>query len=69
MEDATTVRENIHQPVDTLPEDRLSDFLADLGDAEETLSAATEAAIEEGVDDIRNGRMISLEEYRRTRGL
>ena len=69
MEDATTVRENIHQLADTLPEDRLSDVLADLGDAEETLSAATEAAIEEGVDDIRNGRTISVEEYRRTRGL
>ncbi len=72
MEEAMTVRENVHQLVDTLPEDRLGDvldYLADLGDSEETLSAATEAAIEEGLDDIRNGRTISLKEYRRTRGL
>jgi hypothetical protein len=72
MKDAMTVRENVHQLVDTLPEDRLGDvldYLADLGDTDEALSAATEAAIEEGLDDIRNGRTISLEEYRRTRGL
>jgi hypothetical protein len=71
-ESSMTVRENVHQLVDTLPEDRLDDvldYLADLGDTEEALSAATEAAIEEGLDDIRNGRTISLEEYRRTRGL
>jgi hypothetical protein len=67
-----TVRENVHQLVDTLPEDRLGDvldYLADLGDTDETLSAATEAAIEEGLDDIRGGRTIPLEEYRRSRGL
>jgi predicted transcriptional regulator len=71
-ESAMTVRENVHQLVDALPEDRLDDaldYLADLGDTEVPLSAATEAAIEEGLDDIRNGRTISLEEYRRTRGL
>lgn len=72
MEDAMTVRENVHQLVDTLPEDRLGDvldYLADLGDAGETLSAETEGAIAEGLDDIRNGRTISLDEYRRTRSL
>lgn len=36
-----TVRENVHQVVDALPEDRLS--------------AETEAAIEEGMKDIREG--------------
>ncbi len=38
-----TVRENLHQLVETLPEERL--------------------------EDIRAGRTITLEDYRRTRGL
>lgn len=66
-----TVRENVHQLVDELPEDRLSDaldYLAELNDTDE-LSAETEAAIEEGMKDIREGRRITLEEYRRTRGV
>ncbi len=47
-----TVSENIHQLVDTLPEDCLGevlDYLADPGDTEETLSTETEAVIEEGL--------------------
>jgi hypothetical protein len=67
-----TVRENVHQIVDKLPDERLEDlldYLEDLGEAGEALSAETLAAIEEGLDDIRNGRTITLEEYRRTRGL
>jgi predicted transcriptional regulator len=66
-----TVRENVHHLVDTLPEDRLADvldYLAELNDTDE-IGAETKAAIEEGLDDIRNGRTITLEEYRRTRGL
>lgn len=69
---AMTVRENVHQLIDTLPEDRLADvldYLADLQDEDATLSPETTAAIEEGLDDIRNGRTISLTDYRRTRGL
>lgn len=69
---AVTVRENIHQLVDKLPEDRLEDvldYLADLKDGDEATSAATAAAIEEGLDDIRHSRTISLEEYSRARGL
>jgi hypothetical protein len=67
-----SVRGNLHQLVDTLPEERLDDvldYLAELRDGEEPLSAETQAAIEEGLDDIRNGRTIPLEEYRRMRGL
>jgi len=67
-----TVRENVHQIVDTLPEDRLTDvldYLADLRDPDGSLSPETEAAVEEGLDDIRSGRTISLQEYRQTRGL
>jgi predicted transcriptional regulator len=66
-----TVRENVHQLVDSLPEDRLADvldYLADLNDTED-VSAETQAAIEEGLEDIRAGRTITIEEYRRTRGL
>lgn len=67
-----TVRENVHQLVDTVPEERLADvldYLAELQDGEESLSAETEAAIEEGLDDLRHGRTVTLEEYRRTRGV
>ena len=66
------VRENVHQLVDELSEDRLADaldYLADLNDTGETLSADAKAAVEEGLTDIENGRTISLKEYRRTRGL
>ena len=66
-----TVRENVHQLVDTLPEDRLADaldYLADLNDTDE-VSPETKAALEEGLEDIRAGRTITIEEYRRTRGL
>ena len=67
-----TVRETVHQLVDTLPESRLADaldYLADLQDKDAPLSPETEAAIEEGLEDIRNGRTLTLREYRRTRGL
>jgi hypothetical protein len=67
-----TVRENVHQLVDTLPDERLEDvldYLAELSEPDEPLSEETRAAIEEGLNDIRNSRTISLEEYRRTRGL
>jgi hypothetical protein len=66
-----SVRENVHQLIDALPEERLDDvldYLADLNDTDE-LSDDTRAAIEQGLADIRNGRTITLEEYRRTRGL
>jgi hypothetical protein len=67
-----TTRENVHQLVDALPEERLSDaldYLADLHDSGAALSPQTGAAVAEGLDDIRDGRTISLEEYRRTRRL
>jgi hypothetical protein len=67
-----TVRENVHQLIDTLPEDRLADvldYLADLQDEDASIGSATKAAIEEGLNDIRSGRTISLSDYRRLRGL
>jgi len=67
-----SVRENVHQIIDALPEDRLAnvlEYLADLRDEEDSIGPETKAAIEEGLDDIRNGRTIALADYRRTRGL
>ncbi len=67
-----TVRENVHQIVDTPPEERLDDvleYLAEMSEPDDPLSAETRAAIEEGLNDIRNGRSITLEEYRQKRGL
>jgi hypothetical protein len=67
-----TVRENVHQIVDTLPDQRLEDvldYLAELSELDEPLSAETRTGIEEALDDIRNGRTIALDEFRRTRGL
>jgi hypothetical protein len=65
-------RESVHQLIDALPEERLADvrdFLADLHDEDTAVGPETASAIEEGLDDIRHGRTISLAEYRRTRGL
>ena len=67
-----TVRESVHQLIDTLPEEILADvrdYVTDLQGEDATLSAETKAAISEGLDDIREGRTISLADYRRTRGL
>lgn len=53
---------------DKLPEDCVEDvldYVVDLKENDEAISAA----IQEGVDDIRHGRAISLAEYRQTRGL
>lgn len=57
-----TARKNVQQLVDAL------DYLEELNDTDE-LSAETQAAIEDGLDDIRNGRTIPLAEYRRARSL
>ena len=65
-----SVRENVHELVEALPDDRLSDvldYLAELNDTDE-LGVETQAAIEDGLEDIRQGRTIALEEYRRTSG-
>jgi hypothetical protein len=67
-----SVRDNVHQLIDALPEDRLTDvldYLADLQDSDESMSADTKTAIEEGLNDIKNVRVVSLGEYRPTRGL
>jgi predicted transcriptional regulator len=65
------VRDNVHQLVDKLPEERLEealDYLAELN-GEDDLSPQRKAAIEEGLEDLRQGRTITLDEYRRSRNL
>ena len=67
-----TVRENVHQLVDALSEDRLAealDYSTELDDTDDILSPEAEAAIDEALEDVRQGRTITLEEYRRTHGL
>ena len=69
---AMTVRENVHQLIDSLPEESLAelrDCIADLQGEDATIHPESQAAIEEGLNDIRNGRTISLADYRQTRGL
>ncbi len=71
MNTALTVRESVHQLVDALPEERLEDalnFLERLED-DDTLTPEEEAAVEEGLEDIRQGRTVTLEEFERQRGL
>jgi hypothetical protein len=67
-----TVRENVHQLVDTLPEERLPDvleLLSEFDEDDDTLSPEEEAAVAQGDEDFRQGRTMTLEEYKRTRGL
>jgi hypothetical protein len=49
--------------------DDVLDYLAELSEPDEPLCVEIRAAIEEGLEDIRNRRTIALEEYQRTRGL
>jgi predicted transcriptional regulator len=70
-----TVREELHRIVDELPEEKLADvrqFINDLkagGEGEESLSAETLSAIQEGLEDIRAGRTVSWEQVKRENGL
>jgi hypothetical protein len=66
-----TVRENVHQLVDTLPEERLEDILdyINLIEDDDTLNPEEQAAVERGLEDIRQGRTISLEEFKRINDL
>lgn len=67
---AMTVRENVHQLVDALPEERLAaalDLLSELED--DTLTAEEKAALERAEEDFREGRTVTLDEFKRTHGL
>jgi hypothetical protein len=66
-------REQLHKLIDGLPDNEVSELLRYVEDlranGEETLDAPTLAAIREGLDDIERGRVMDVQEYRRTRGL
>ena len=67
-----TVRENLRHLIEALPEDRLNevlDYLADFQDEHAELAPETEQAVAEGLADLAQGRVLSLDEYRRSRNL
>ena len=71
-----TVREALHRLVDELPEDQAElarQWLEDLRNAAdasgEPLDAETLASLDRGLADIEAGRVKSLEDYERERGL
>lgn len=72
MKVVMTVRENLHQLVDTLPEERLPDvleLLSEFGEDDDTLSPEEAAALQRAEEDFREGRTVSLEDFKRTHGL
>lgn len=71
-------KDALHRLVDELPEDQLAEahqFLQDLvrgansEAADEPLDPETLASLERGLEDIRAGRVKSLEQYEKDRGL
>jgi predicted transcriptional regulator len=66
-----TRREELHKLIDTLPDDQIAEVrqYIDQLRGEEALSDGTLSAIREGLDDIHHGRVMDVEEYRRTRGV
>lgn len=66
-----TVREELHKLIDTLADDQIADLRQYIDElrGEETLDESTLAAIREGLDDVQHGRVMDLDEYKRTRGL
>ena len=69
--DSMTSREELHKIIDSLADDQIAEvrqYIEELR-GEESLSEETLAAIREGLDDIQHGRVMDVQEYRRTRGL
>ncbi len=70
-----TVREELHRIVDELPEEELLDLRQIVDDvktgteADETVSAESLAAIQEGLEDIKAGRTVSWERVKNENGL
>jgi hypothetical protein len=64
-------RDRLRALVDSLPDEVVPQAISLLShlEDEEPLTAAELANIESGEDDIRHGRMTSMEEYERQRGL
>ena len=70
-----TIREELHRIVDELPEEELLELRQIVDDlktgteAEETVSAESLAAIQEGLEDIQAGRTVSWEQVKNENGL
>jgi hypothetical protein len=71
MPTVTTAREQLKALVDELPDELLRDAIYALTHLEddEPLSAEEIADIEASQEDIKHGRMISLEDFERQHGL
>jgi predicted transcriptional regulator len=66
-----TDREELHKLIDSLADDQIAEvrqYIDELRSGE-PLSEETRAAIREGLDDIEQGRVIDVQEYRRRRGI
>jgi hypothetical protein len=66
-----TTREELHKLIDTLADDQIAELRHYIDElrGEETLGEDTLGMVREGLDDIQHGRVIDVDEYRRTRGL
>lgn len=67
----TNPREQLKALVDDLPDDLLPEAISALTHLEddEPLSAQEAEDVQSALDDVENGRMISLKDYERQRGL
>ena len=71
MSTASNPRDQLRAIIDELPDDLLPEAISALSHLEddEPLTDEEIANIEAAEDDIKHGRMISLEEFERQRGL
>jgi predicted transcriptional regulator len=70
-ESRMTIREELHKLIDTLADDQIAELRQYVDElrGEESLSDDTLGAIREGLKDVEHGRVMDVQEYRRTRGL
>lgn len=66
-----TTREELHKLIDTLADGQIAELRQYIDELRggESLSEGTLAAVRERLVDIQNGRVIDVQEYRRTRGV
>jgi predicted transcriptional regulator len=69
--ESMTSREELHKIIDSLADDQIAEVRQYIDElcGEESLSEETLAAIREGLSDVEHGRVMDVQEYRRTRGL
>jgi predicted transcriptional regulator len=63
-----TTREELHKLIDTLADDHIAEVRQYIDElrGRESLSEETLKAIHEGLNDIGHGRVMDVQEYRRT---